>query len=1068
MDNSEAVRKGGIRPGVTSGDVGRIEKRNSEPQHSIFGTEVAGGLTTERFVSSTRNFATTRKVQKLLDVTVNDNFRELVLYMNDVVPEFLEGLYFQRGDLPSGGSEKTTPLQRPQQHNSAVASVNANGVTTATTTTTTGTASSLSSHSSAALRAALEGRVVDVHQRFLQEWSTLNEVFEEVYSLVTKLHRESEVLEATLGAHAAQAEDFSGLMTTLQAELTLVHQREREIKEFQGRYHFTAEEQRILEEGSVDTTYLDVLSSVQATHRECRQMLLSRESYQSAAAVMDSTYIAIIKGTEKVARHLKTLSGRSTSGPTSSCGEAPELTNFYLRCMNFLREENKAQWASVVEEVARLRRAAVLRQYFHLLTTGSTTTASRTYHMGGGERHNSAGGGEGSSAGIRPLEAEIGNPVFFFSSLFAWLHQAIVDEDDFFSTFFTSPVLEPRQPPLSGGKGECTDALEGGRGSPCSATVANHFDEPVGEDLMLSKSSVLDSVFDVLCKHIQSVLEGVLERFLRTASNLQDADGVGSNTGEAGSPGTEDFSSKAGSSRMGPSGPIGLTGGIARLLSAAAGRPLSLVSGASKAENRYQHVMNRSQLEALVATTVSSLTSGLQTTHALLQLFTYCSTSTFTALLGRDAALTRLIADDGKMQLLRVYHTIAKHLSDHSLDSVAGVVSRSAILRRLASAEALEWKLGGTARYFVVDFLLEYKVEDERGLDGSSFHEDQMKAQERSASTQGLKPSSFSGRPASCNPYLRSGLSKHQAQAAELLRTLETMVLPVPPEVAECLRVLQATMVEAQKHAEIMESLHVSPSYGLVQEVSGGAEAASAAPPCSEQFFAVIVQHLMSFPTVLAHQPVLSSGVDEPCKLVIQLNTMNALYETLVPHTGSSASGSKLAHYTMPLLSTVMERIEDLIKELVAALSQCVARHYLGEATNEGDEMEKAICTPEAAKTIESTGGGDGEGGVAAKEFDTRTVMDKLNEFYSVVAASGRLYVPIVSSLASPPLRDRVMQGVLDITLAVYERRYEQLLNLSSEGGSDITTTLSSDLPGRTSVEDLHPDKLRILLDTTP
>ncbi|RNF18480.1 putative conserved oligomeric Golgi complex subunit 6-like isoform X1 [Trypanosoma cruzi] len=1040
----------------SSGAVPHVESTTTTTRSGGDPAGAAGGFAAESHLSVTRNFTTSRKVQKLLDITVNDNFRELVLYMNDAVPDFLEKFLPPLPDASITEGEKLVlqkrlPQQQQQQQQHHIASIS----------------------SSTALRTALEGRVVDLHRYFLQEWSALNEVFEEVSEMVSRVHQKSEVLENTLNSHAALTKDFVALMTTLQVELSLVQQREKEMQEFQKKYHFSAEEQKILEESPVDVTYLDVLQRAQTTHRKCRELLLSREYYQSAGSMMDITYSAIMKGTEKVARYLVSTSA-VIPGAAGFGSDSPEMTSFCLRCVTFLRDENLSQWAAVVEEVARLRRAAVLRQYFHLMTTGSATTSAGTYRAGGksNEMSNNRGG-------TRPLEAEIGNPIFFFSSLFAWLHQVIVDEEDFMGAFF------PPAPP----QGTSTTAPKSGNaaitatsGGPVyaekdtSETHTNKDDKLAQEEVLghaenfglpVNKLSVLGSIFEVLCKHIQSVLDGVLERFLRHASSLQDGDtpnvgGVSTGGGVGG-----------GGVLSSPAGPIGLTGGITRLLSAATGRVSSLTPNSAGGAQRYQHVLNRSQQEALVAATLMGLTNGLRTAHALLQLFTYYGHSTFIALLGREAALTRLVVDDAKLQLLRVYHTLAKQILEHALDSVASVVSRCTVLRRLASTGATtsteeEKKDGGASACFVTNFLFEYASGEDLDVDVVAPHDDYSKSQlfqdqqRQHSSIAGTSITSTGSRSLTSNPYHLSGLSKRQAQAADLLRVLYSMVLPTPPEVESCLRVLQSTMVEAEKHVEIMESVQTMLSKSSTHVDSTSADFSVH----HEQFFTVLVQHILSFSLVLARQPTVKNALDEPCRLALQLNTFSSLQETLAPHPGLLALANASAGQTTPLLNVVPERVQQITKQLTAVLSQCALRHYfcrrpqnsLTPVVAGGDDLASS-CSIASVVAREAFD-------VNCEKMDVSTICAQLNAFYSIVAASGRVYIPIVVAVRSPRLREQVSQGVLRTLCDVYELRYKRLLELQKQPSSEGSEVTGAALP--MPLTDLDPKKLRILLEVTP
>lgn len=1008
-----------------------IRGKQMESTSGVVPDGARGLLTEDPPSSSARNLVSNHKVQKLLETTINDNFCELVLYLNDVVPDFLDIFLSPACEEKGVEDEKSSP-QRQQRLAQRPAA---------------------SSFAAATLRSALEGRVVDLHMRFLQEWSTLTEVFEDVSDLVSKLHQESEVLQTTLDTHAAVAENFVGLMSTLQAELSLVRQREEEMREFQEKYNFTTEERRMLEENPVDSAYLDILQRAQVTYRKCRELLLSREHYQSAAAMMDITYTAIIKGSEKVARYLMSTLA-TTSGVASLCGDSSDMTGFSLRCVQFLREENLGQWAIVVEEVARLRRAVVLRQYFHLMTTGSATTSAGTYRAG--VRNT---GTHPNSGGTRPLEAEIGNPVGFFSSLFAWLHQVIVDEDDFLGFFFppspsqavvgTTSTAAAAAPPESGVV--TTDAERD-----AVLTPEETFDGSGGVVLPPSRASVLDSIFEVLCKHIQGILDGVLERFLRGASGPVEG---GADGGDAAPP---------------PSGPIGLTGGITRLLSAATGRATSLASDPTGNTRRYQHVINRSQQEALVATTLTGLTNGLHTAHTLLQLFTYYSCGTFTPLLGSDAALTRLVADDSKLQLLRVYHTIAKQLVERSLDSVASVVTRSAVLRSLASTEATKVvgeakrKEAETATSFVAEYLFEHAPEEVKETGAASLYDDHSKLlpSPQREHQETLQSSSFEGSlsgtwnsSTSGNPYYRGGFSKHQAQPADLLRVLYSMVLPVPPEIVECLRVLQTTMVEAEKQVEIMESMKSN----LLRASAHGNSVVINSSAYHEQFFTVLVQHVLSFSVVLARHSIVNSALDEPCKLVLQLNTMCALQETLAPHMGLLARGSAAAGNTAALSDVVLERIRELTKALVAALSPCAVRHYFFRRLHGNTTTTVANSDNRGNSAGLSALGVGKEVEFDAQQLDASTIVSQLSGFYGSVAASGRVYIPLVAALRSSKVQEEVVQGVLQVLCEVYQERHGRLLELQSKSlqGAEATGGV---VPSSLVVDDLDPRKLRLLL----
>lgn len=957
--------------------------------------------------AASRNPLLTRRVDRLTGTTLNDGMCELVEYVEDAVPAFFTAHVGEEGGT--------------------------------TTTAAAGLAYAQ------ALRAALDGRTTGMHQAFLKEFGVLYNTFLETADQVHNLEKQCMDCETALGVAKAQgASELVLQINTLQAELELAQRRQQEVKEFREQFNFGKREQDYLETEPVTTAFLDVLDEARSVHERSRRLLLSREPQQSAAAVMEATYTAIMRATDRIVRFLLSstaAAGNARYGSTdtesmgitaSMAADVPEVSSFFLRCVAVLRAENPMQWAKVVEEVARLRRASVLRRYFHLLTTGSATTSTGTYRAGGGwqgSSHTGRGDAEPDGA-LRPLEAELDHPVFFFSALCAWLHQSLVEEEDFLSLFF---------PTTPGATADVTrEGLPAARHPDSAGIVAEGLlDMTPANDLTAypDRVQLLDFVFDGLTKHINTALRSVLERFVRTASSLGESTAMG---------------------------PRGLTGGLTKLIVAATGRPRRggpVDDGSQPAMlQRYQTVSTWAQQESMAAALLRSPLSGLRTCSQLLQLFSYHGATTLIPLLGRQSSLTQLLTESAAVELQAILQNLVKLLSGHLFDSVAGAVYRLPVLRRLAAAYSMEQraahtKVGGSGtatsgdaasngdgsgallgpKRYVLDYLFRHSPESHSELESSGF---------------------LTG---SAGAYGGASDPQQRAAATELTRSLDQLILPASAEVQACLQLLQVLMQEADRQQQLLEALelqqrtahpHTGVLDGAAVQTAQPAHEVVGAQEADKLHFVGLVQTLLGFPVLLAQQVTVSGTLDDPCLCILQYNCYAALLAVL--------------HEFPQLLARVMpanagdHTLEHGVRTEMKACREALCHHLIASATTHYFTTPSAVVQSATAPL-------DAALRLEVPKY-VRRALFQLYNFYSLMAATGKLPpLPLLSSWQGVGREDSaeaIQQAVTEGVRRAYEDWYVAVAALNRKWSDVIALTPEE----ATAFEDMMPRKLAVLM----
>ncbi|KAG5493058.1 hypothetical protein GH5_01787 [Leishmania sp. Ghana 2012 LV757] len=1007
------------------------------------------------YVMSAKNNATQRKVAKLLDITSSSEIKDLADYVDNILPGYFccAGNSDQDGSSSAGVAATTSPNAPPTPSSAASGHTN----------------SSNKAITSIALRSALDHRTIDVHKSFLQEFTAVYQSYQRVAAQVNELQSKCSSLEETLNTSAGrpkrEVEDFFYQIQAYQAELQLVQSHEKEVDEFRKQHHFGAAEQQVLEEGAVDVTFLNVLERARQVHQRSRELMQSQEYHQGAAAVMESTHGAIARATEKIARHLLSTAGSATGGGEgrgagvaasaaaggvgSIAADVPEVTGFQLRCVRLLYEESSLLHEKFLDEVARLRRASVLRRYFHLLTTGSSNTSTGLYQSGGqpAAYDDGAGSGRGSDAagmGARPLEAELNNPTYFFSSLCAWLHQTIVEEQDFLHSFFVSDEVEVGQ----GGR-----RSHSATGAPSTSSPHAGGDAARAAHDTARQQALLESVFGGVCKHIRAALDNVLERLGRTATVLGAASGSSESGDRGDRRGSAALTERTGA--LAPSkGPRGLTGGLTRLFMAATGRsPAGAFRGSGQDESnallqRYAGVTTRAQQEAVASSMLRPSLQGMQTCVTLVQLFEYYTATTFVPLLGCNSALTRLISTTAPEQTRELFQRLLHVLAAHLLDSTAGIIGRTVTLRRLASSNALKQAVdcddaqgtlpltaersavakAGSSTY-VLDFLVAFTYgSDANGMSGvpnaseSPLLNDSESDLSMSATSLSVATATAGFRQAS-----DSQLQRHSAH--DLRRVLSQLILPPSPEVMAYCAVVHSVLQDTARQVELLGAIAKQQTAAAAQERRSSdppadLEPSAAAPTRHTEvklfLHGLLLSLLKAARSVQADGP-LRTNLDDPCRAIVEYNVLHQLRDVLEQHAlvlgmlfnGPDTQNQEAEQTLDSIRAECVATMAALRQRLVSAWANAIKLFYFPVST-------AAVV---AALSSESAAEADEKRFITLKK-DVRRVLKQFMNVYNTVASLGHLPEPVPLLLAVAGGGDICEEVRKKVTLSVVEDVY--------------------------------------------
>lgn len=214
-------------------------------------------------------------------------------------------------------------------------------------------------------------------------------------------------------------------------------------------------------------------------------------------------------------------------------GDVPEVSRLFLRTAHVLRAESVLHWSRVLTAMAQLRASSVLRRYFHLMTTGSARTTAprwgRSAAAAAAEEEEESRDGAVS----RPLEAALNDPLYFFGALFAWLHQAMVEEDEFLALFdhrnMTRAELGEEEEEDNSNSSGCDEQDdddddddadadkeedEKDEGEKSAWRSPRDAEAAEKERLVHTRRGALRMTFAGLSKHIHTALEAVMQRTL--------------------------------------------------------------------------------------------------------------------------------------------------------------------------------------------------------------------------------------------------------------------------------------------------------------------------------------------------------------------------------------------------------------------------------------------------------------------------------------------------------------------------------------------------------------------------
>ena len=373
---------------------------NRQPSTPSVDSTTAGG--------GAKNVAVTRKVNKLLDVAPTDSLLQLVRFVDQTCPQL-------SADDAAVDSNAVRKMLRPM----------------------------------------LEGHVVDLHGAFLEEFRKVYTAYSEFNNALENLDAATRSVEVVVQAHKEQSLDLVSAVGDLRAELEEVHTKEKKLREFHERYSLTPDEQQVLKTGDVDPRFLAVLQKVSEIHSSCRTLLMN-EHHQAAVDIMETMYLAHLQGVEKLTKFLA-----GAIADVLSHGE-PDISSFFIACVAAV-QQRPAQWAKVMQEIARVRKTGILRRFYDALTKGTPVM------------------------GMKPIDANSHDSVRFFGDVLAWLHQTIAEEDDLMSNFFASPQRHQQSRQV-----DQQQAPDGQQQQQLSSVPS----------LDVSKADLLDQIFEGLCKHI--------------------------------------------------------------------------------------------------------------------------------------------------------------------------------------------------------------------------------------------------------------------------------------------------------------------------------------------------------------------------------------------------------------------------------------------------------------------------------------------------------------------------------------------------------------------------------------
>lgn len=252
------------------------------------------------------------------------------------------------------------------------------------------------------LRSDLDARLAALHDDFIERFAAVDAAFDSVSTNINSLANSAESAQRELRAVSASSRSLLATADLLNAELEDAKRRESQVAEFMQQFQLSREETDALRE-DVNPRFIAVLRKVQHIHASCRQIMMA-DQQQAAIEIQEAMYLTQLSAVERLTKHLRLTVGDAFSA------DSPEVTDFLVSAVATLRP-HPAQWIKVMQDVAKVRRTAVLRRFLNVLSPAALATSGR---------------GRSSSTDVVRLAGD----------LCAWVHQAIAEDSDALTPFF--------------------------------------------------------------------------------------------------------------------------------------------------------------------------------------------------------------------------------------------------------------------------------------------------------------------------------------------------------------------------------------------------------------------------------------------------------------------------------------------------------------------------------------------------------------------------------------------------------------------------------------------------------
>eukprot|EP01062_Namystynia_karyoxenos_P026974 TRINITY_DN20807_c0_g1_i1.p1 TRINITY_DN20807_c0_g1~~TRINITY_DN20807_c0_g1_i1.p1 ORF type:complete len:693 (+),score=256.26 TRINITY_DN20807_c0_g1_i1:82-2079(+) len=228
------------------------------------------------------------------------------------------------------------------------------------------------------LRSMLEKRTLSLHSAFLQDFARVNDQFSRVTAEIDALCDSCARVKQGLQGTREESQQLVDHLAVLQQELEEARRKEHQVSAFLERFHLTPEDKAVLR-GEVGPAFFQVLEKVKDIHSHCAE-LLSAQHQQAGIEIMEMTYMQQMNAYDRLYKWAQGLAAEVMANDT------PEVPSLLVRALHTLRDRI-ALWNQLMQEVARQRRGAVARRFSAALTRGSAHARALELHAHDAQRY---------------------------------------------------------------------------------------------------------------------------------------------------------------------------------------------------------------------------------------------------------------------------------------------------------------------------------------------------------------------------------------------------------------------------------------------------------------------------------------------------------------------------------------------------------------------------------------------------------------------------------------------------------------------------------------------------------